>query len=334
MPSLLPPSPDAMGEIFNSINLGLILVNGQQQVALWNDWVVKHSGVKTSEALTKNITEAFSEAPSQSFISAVSNTINYGLPVVLSNALHRSPLALYERGLEQTGKRIHQSISLTPITIAEERFCLIQISDSTTSIKREKILRSHSELLKKEATTDGLTGLYNRRFFDEHYKMALGHTLRQNTPLSVFMVDIDFFKEFNDHYGHVAGDHALIQVASTLKKQLQRASDVVARFGGEEFVLMLPHMNQEAASQFAEKLRQAIWDLNIPHVKSQIAQQVSISIGYSTLPGNDASEPNILLTTADAALYRAKRNGRNMSFFLNPQPTQESSPNPHSDDKS
>ena len=327
MSTLLPPSNQAMEEILNSINLGLIVVDGQHQVTLWNSWVEKHSGILAKDVIGKNIAAAFTEIPSSAFISAISNTINYGLPVMLSNALHRSPLALFERGIDQTGKRLHQSISITPITISNERCCLVQISDSTTSIKREKILRSHSELLKKEATTDGLTGIYNRRFFDEHYKMALGQTLRQNTPLSIFMVDIDFFKEFNDCYGHVAGDNALIQVATTLKKQLQRASDVVARFGGEEFVLMLPNMGEESASQFAEKLRQAVWDLNIAHEKSQIGQRVSISIGYSTLAGNDTNDPKVLLTTADAALYSAKRSGRNKTCFLSP-PSSEASVSP------
>ncbi len=164
MSDLLSNSSTDIKEIFNSINLGLIVVNKQQTITLWNGWVEKHSGVHSVNALGKDISMAFSEPPSSALISAISNAINYGLPVVLSNALHRSPLALYERNFEHRDKRIQQSISLTPINIGGERHCLIQVADSSTSIKREKILRTHSELLKKEATTDGLTGIYNRRF--------------------------------------------------------------------------------------------------------------------------------------------------------------------------
>ncbi|MFZ6849729.1 diguanylate cyclase domain-containing protein [Undibacterium sp. RuRC25W] len=317
MSVLTPPSSLLMEEIFNSINLGLIVVDKHKKITVWNNWVEKHSGTKAVNALGNNIADVFSEAPSAAFITAITNTINYGLPVVLSNALHRSPLALFARGHEQNEKRLPQSISLTPINIETERCCLVQITDSTTSIKREKILRTHSELLKKEATTDGLTGIYNRRFFDEHYKIALGQTLRQHIPLSVFMIDIDFFKEFNDCYGHVVGDNALIEVANVLKKQLQRVGDVVARFGGEEFVLLLPNMDQASATLFAEKIRQAVWNLNIPHEKSRIGGRISISIGHSTLTGNTANDPRQLLNTADAALYSAKRGGRNRSFFLN-----------------
>ena len=232
-------------------------------------------------------------------------------------------MALFERNFEQQGKRIQQSISLTPINIDGERHCLIQVTDSSTSIKREKILRTHSELLKKEATTDALTGIYNRRFFDEHYKMALAQAVRQGTPISIFMVDIDFFKQFNDYYGHIAGDKALIAVATALKKQLQRVSDVVARFGGEEFVLMLPNMQHDSAAQFAEKLRLAVWDLHMLHEESDIEQQVTISIGYSTFFGNESCDPHALLDTADNALYNAKRSGRNRSVFLSYQPLDE-----------
>lgn len=306
-----------LNQIFNTISVGLIVVDRNNQILLWNDWVEKRSNVETSAAIGRHIASVFDETPSAAFTSAITKTIDYGLPVILSNALHRSPLPLYERNdKNREKKRIHQSITLTPLEVDGERQCLIQITDSTTSIKREKILRSHSELLKKEATTDGLTGIYNRRFFDEHFKMALAQAVRHGTSLSVFMVDIDFFKQFNDYYGHVAGDKALIQVAGALKSQLLRASDVLARFGGEEFVLMLPNISQESAMQFAEKLQSAIRDLRIPHEKSLVSPHISISVGFSHFSKDTPLDSAALLKTADAALYAAKNNGRNRIFFL------------------
>ncbi|MFZ6774809.1 GGDEF domain-containing protein [Undibacterium sp. SXout7W] len=307
----------AMEDIINTINLGLIVVDAGQSVRIWNGWIARHSGIEADAAVGSHIQDVFSEIPSRAFLSAVTNTLNYGLPVVLSNALHRSPLALYER-LEdaEEKKRIHQSITLTPISDSDgNRCCLIQITDSSTSIKREKILRSHSEVLKKEATTDSLTGIYNRRFFDEHYKMAMGNALRHNLPLAVFMVDIDLFKQYNDCYGHLAGDRTLIQVATTLKKQLMRATDVVARYGGEEFIVMLPNMDTDSAMRFAERLRDAIWNLNIPHNKSH-HQRVTISVGFSSYLKQSNADPQHLLKTADAALYMAKNSGRNQCSFL------------------
>ncbi|MFZ6742207.1 diguanylate cyclase [Undibacterium sp. JH2W] len=320
MAQLLSPSPFAMEQIFNSISLGLIVLDAQQTVRMWNGWVERHTGIPANLAIGKHISEAFEELPSRAILNAITNTLNYGLPVVLSNALHRSPLPLFQRNEHEHDNeknRIDQSITITPI-FAEygERHCLIQISDSTTSIKREKILRTHSEALKREATTDSLTGIYNRRFFDEHYKMALGHAVRHNVPLSVFMVDIDYFKEYNDSYGHVAGDKALIQVAAALRKQLLRATDVLARFGGEEFILMLPNMAPDSAMLFAEKLRTAVWDLNIPHINSRISQRISVSIGFSNFYKHPDVDANSLLKCADAALYEAKKAGRNQSQYL------------------
>ncbi len=316
-------------QIFNTINIGLILVNADQQVLMWNEWMVKHSDVSANQAITKTIAEVFNERPNAAFLTSLRNTLNYGLPVVLSNALHRSPLALYDPSdLSDDRVRMHQSISITPLfSEDEEHCCLIQITDSSASIKREKMLRSHSEILKKEASTDSLTGIYNRRFFDEHFAIAMAHSRRQKLPLSIFMLDIDFFKEYNDFYGHIAGDKALIKVAKTLKTQLLRATDIVARYGGEEFVLMMPNMPEQGAMQFAEKIRAAIFDIAIPHTKSRICQQISISIGVSTyLSDKDISLHN-LLEAADAALYKAKQSGRNQSHYLaleheqNPAPT-------------
>lgn len=309
--------PVNLESIISSINMGLIVVDSDENILLWNDWVVKHSEVPKNRALKAKIETAFQDAPSAAFLSALRNVLTYGLPVLLSNALHRSPLALYvssEKHIEKV--RMHLAIAITPLPVAHGKpCCLIQISDSSTSIKREKMLRSHSENLKRDATTDSLTGIYNRRFFDEHYKMALGQAARQKLPLSVFMIDIDFFKEYNDYYGHPTGDKTLIKVANALKAQLSRSTDVVARYGGEEFILMLPNMPEQHATSFAHKLRLAIWDLAIPHLKSRISQQISVSIGISTYDERGENNMPFLVDAADAALYIAKQNGRNQTYY-------------------
>ena len=315
----LPNLPAAtLGLIFNAVNMGLILVDADEKVLLWNEWMGKHSELPPEQVSGKKLAEVFDGTASPAFLAAVRNTLNHGLPVLLSNALHRAPLPLFDPAeLGEEKVRMHQSISITPLSAADgTRCCLIQITDSSTSIKREKMLRSHSEMLKLEATTDSLTGIYNRRFFDEHYKMALGHSRREKLPLTVCMIDIDFFKEYNDYYGHFAGDKALITVANTLKAQLYRSTDVLARYGGEEFILMLPNMPEESALQFAEKLRSAIWTLAMPHIKSKVAQQLSISIGLSTYNQENEGDLKILLKCADAALYKAKQNGRNLSVQM------------------
>lgn len=304
-----------MEDIFNSLNLGVCVVDADSKVLLWNNWIAKHSDIKETDALNRQFENVFSESVSPAFLTALKNTLTHRLPVVLSTALHRTPLPLYngcEANQQQT--RMYQSITITPIqSQLNESCCLIQITDSSTSIKREKMLRSHSEILKKEATTDSLTDICNRRFFDAHYEMAIAEAKRQKHPLSIFMVDIDFFKSYNDYYGHIAGDNAIKQVASALKSQLSRATDIVARYGGEEFVLVMPHLPQKVAEQFAEKLRSAVFNLAMPHIKSGPFNQITISVGLCTgIPENDDN----LLNKADAALYQAKLKGRNRCICL------------------
>lgn len=170
-----------MEDISNALNLGVIVVDADGRVLLWNNWIAKHSDIKEAEALNRQLEQVFSEPVSPAFLTALKNTLTYRLPVVLSTALHRTPLPLYNSSkANQPQTRMYQSITITPIrSQLNESCCLIQITDSSTSIKREKMLRSHSEILKKEATTDSLTDICNRRFFDAHYEMAIAEAKRQ-----------------------------------------------------------------------------------------------------------------------------------------------------------
>jgi diguanylate cyclase (GGDEF)-like protein len=296
--------------ICNALNLGLIIVDAHGTVLLWNSWIAKHSRINGDDALNKPFEQVFSEPISPTFLSALRNSLAQKLPAVLSTALHRTPLPLYSTS--ELG-RMYQSITITPLHSRQDgSCCLIQVTDSSTSIKREKILRSHSEILKKEATTDSLTEICNRRFFDAHYEIAVADAKRQRYPLSVLMVDIDFFKSYNDYYGHIAGDDVIRQVASALKSQLSRATDIIARYGGEEFVLLLPHLSVTTAEQFAEKLRGGVFGLAIPHVKARPYNQITISVGLCTGIPND----NNSLYIADTALYQAKLKGRNQCVSL------------------
>jgi diguanylate cyclase (GGDEF)-like protein len=160
------------------------------------------------------------------------------------------------------------------------------------------------------STTDGLTGVANRRRFDEVLRSECARAARQKRPLALVMLDVDYFKRYNDHYGHQAGDDCLIRVAQNLAAATRRASDLTARYGGEEFCVVLPNTDAEEARQIGEALRCAIEGLNIPHAGSK-AGQVTISVGIAIQPALDTSDPEALLRIADAALYRAKDAGRN-----------------------
>ena len=165
------------------------------------------------------------------------------------------------------------------------------------------------------AMTDGLTGVLNRRAFDEALSREWEHTVRTTGQMSLLLLDIDHFKDFNDTYGHQAGDDCLRVVAAAIRGTLLRPTDILARYGGEEFAVILPDVDASGAVEVAERIRQAITDMKIPHLKSQAGRgKVTASIGVATAlsrSGGTIRMPEGLLLAADTALYKAKRNGRN-----------------------
>lgn len=302
-------------QLVDSLDIGIVLVNQHSQVQFWNQWMVRFSGLDAPAAQDQTIAEVFGVALPNAFNAAISRCLLTRLPVVLSNALHKFPLPLsHTKG---AGERISQSIILKPLKQSDgQPLCLIQITDASTSIKREKILRNHSEMHKKDATTDSLTGLYNRRFFDAQYQIQLFQAQRQRTTLSLIMLDIDYFKNYNDHYGHPAGDSAIVAVVQCIRSKLQRQSDLAARYGGEEFIVLLPNASADAAQMVAESIRQAVDDLKLPHDTSLVAGHLTISVGVSTCLVDMPVNPASFLNQADLALYAAKQNGRNQIQYL------------------
>jgi diguanylate cyclase (GGDEF)-like protein len=313
MSSIPTHQPLVCEEIFDAVKLGLILIDGEGSVLMWNNWVAEHSGIPAEFALNHPLEFLFPDGLSSPFKTAIKNALSHKLPIILSNALHRSPLPIYPLPVTQDEqKRMQQSITITPIGINEkEHLVLIQIADASVSIKREGVLKSHSVKLSKEATTDGLTGAYNRRFFDERFAAEFGRAQRKNIPLSLIMLDVDHFKLYNDNYGHPAGDKVLISVVKKLKSQLNRPTDVVVRYGGEEFAVLLPDSEREGGRIIAEKMRAAIYDLNIPHNHSKSADRITISVGLATYQPGTSCDAAHLLKAADTALYDAKHSGRN-----------------------
>ncbi|WP_257025517.1 diguanylate cyclase, partial [Pseudoalteromonas sp. MIP2626] len=159
--------------------------------------------------------------------------------------------------------------------------------------------------------TDGLTNIANRRCFDETLKSEIQRCARNKHSLSLIMCDIDFFKRYNDNYGHQKGDDALKLVAKTLNQLCRREGDLAARYGGEEFAIILPSLNAAECHQFALLLQQKIALLNKVHSDSSVAKTLTLSVGfYSTYPTKN-TRPETIINNADAALYEAKETGRN-----------------------
>jgi two-component system chemotaxis family response regulator WspR len=164
--------------------------------------------------------------------------------------------------------------------------------------------------LRKLSSHDSLTGIANRRTFDETLKREWKSALRTETPISLIMLDIDFFKLYNDHYGHQGGDDCLRKVAKGLDAAMHRETDFLARYGGEEFSAVLPNTDLGGSLKVAEEMRQAVKALKIEHAKSKVSDIVSVSLGVSTTVPHLGSKPETLITAADQALYKAKEDGR------------------------
>lgn len=178
-------------------------------------------------------------------------------------------------------------------------------------IRNHLELKRYKDILKRDSRVDGLTRIPNRRRFDETFAAERERAIRHKTPLAILMIDLDLFKAYNDTYGHLHGDDVLKLVAKTLYHSLQRPGDLVARWGGEEFVVLLPQTDLRGALHVAERLRLAIVDLQIPHEASVLGKVLTISVGVAVSNPDDPKSYNKLLQWADEAVYRAKDEGRN-----------------------
>ena len=183
-------------------------------------------------------------------------------------------------------------------------------------IKNYLDLKIKNDMLEKLSMYDGLTNIRNRRYFDETFEKTFSEIKRDKKSLAVLMIDIDFFKPYNDNYGHGQGDETLRKVAKALEKTIKRASDFVARYGGEEFVILLKDINKDGVEAVANNLLNAIRELKITHEFSKIENYVTVSIGVSYYNSSSDITKLELLLKADETLYNVKNSGRNNFAIL------------------
>jgi diguanylate cyclase (GGDEF)-like protein len=172
-------------------------------------------------------------------------------------------------------------------------------------------LKRYRDFLEDLSLVDGLTGIGNRRRFDEFLLREWRRSRRARSSLALILLDVDYFKAFNDHYGHAAGDDCLREVAATLAMLVRRPGDLCARYGGEEFAAILPHTDLAGARVLAERIREAVVALDIPHEGLAASPSLTVSIGIAASDTSAAEEPEDLLRMADRRLYEAKTAGRN-----------------------
>jgi two-component system, cell cycle response regulator len=184
----------------------------------------------------------------------------------------------------------------------------------------ETTLKNANMRLTYEANIDSLTQIANRRRFDEYITQEWSRCDREREHLSVLLCDVDYFKAYNDTYGHQAGDSCLYEVAKGIERAVKRPADIAFRYGGEEFAVILPHTNGEGAIKVAEEIQEQIQNLNLIHTASKIGNTVTLSVGVSSIVPNTQTSSHNLISTADSALYDAKIQGRNRIIYRSVEP--------------
>ena len=300
---------DAM---LDAVQLGLIALDSEGQISLFNRWMVERCGFSAAHVISLHMTEVFPEIAGKRIDKAIQSCLVQGLPTVLSNSLHPTPLPLYADAQRRAdGERVQQSIRIQTLPGNLTTKVLIEVSDVSSAVRRERVLTQQATLLKSLSMLDPLTGLANRRQFEEVLDREYRRACRSKLPLSIVLIDVDSFKQFNDTYGHQAGDHCLISIAQCLRANLKRPSDLVARYGGEEFLLILPETDMQGAIAIARLMRQSASALNIVHSGSVHNGVVTISQGVAVCLPSPAETISAVIAKADIALYAAKRAGRN-----------------------
>jgi len=223
-------------------------------------------------------------------------------------ALDTGNMQVYEQVVLLEGMPQYEEVRIVP---SGEDEVLVIIRDISDRKRIEEELRVATERMERLSLTDSLTEVANRRRLDEYLQREWRRAMREQQPISLILFDLDYFKGYNDTYGHQRGDECLIQVARATQEVVHRPSDLVARYGGEEFAVVLANTPLEGAEKIAQRIQRAILALNLPHQSSAVSAVVTASFGVSCLVPSYGSQPNRLIRQADQALYAAKQAGRN-----------------------
>jgi diguanylate cyclase (GGDEF)-like protein len=206
------------------------------------------------------------------------------------------------------------AISLENARLYAEKEQYANTLEQKVAVRTAELEKANQEL-QRLATLDGLTKVANRRCFDEYFAQEWERLVREKQPLSLILCDVDYFKRYNDYYGHQGGDDCLRQVALAMSRAIKRPADLLARYGGEEFVVILPNTEVEGAVTVAEAIRAEMQQLKMPHAQSDVSEFVTLSLGVSSVIPSQSLAPESLIGTADEALYEAKKQGRNRMVF-------------------
>jgi diguanylate cyclase (GGDEF)-like protein/PAS domain S-box-containing protein len=299
-----------MKQVFNASNDAIWAIDRNFKVIRINNMFLSLIGKPASEVLGAKCYELLPEAcegPEH---------------CPMKDILRGTPIIEQEKVIvDENGASIPFQVTFTPLSSLDmSTIGMVATWENITERKHsEEILRKANRELERLATEDGLTKLSNRRRFDEYLEREWLRQTRNKKPISLILFDVDFFKNYNDLYGHQAGDLCLMTVAESIRKKAARSGDLSARYGGEEFVVVMPGTDNSGAWHVAENIRQELESRQITHGRSTVAPYVTVSCGLATILPSVDIEPKALIQMADQALYRAKQAGRNRAVIYDPQ---------------
>lgn len=295
--------------IFNTINNGILILDEEFNILAWNDWLEIHTGIKKEDIINKNIFEKFDYINKSKLKRKIKTSLITNNPVFFNSSPQRYLIEIKLNGImNKIYDYMQQDITIVPYNADKKQVC-IYIYDNTKIYEMNSKLENANAELKELSNIDPMTGCYNRRYFSNVSSNILKLAKRNEEKVSIIILDIDKFKRINDTYGHNVGDDVIKLLANTLKISV-RKSDIVARFGGEEFVILLPHSNETDAKNCADKLREKVEALEIPLENETL--KFTISLGVAEYKDDlDDFDLEHTISRADKALYDAKTSGRN-----------------------
>jgi diguanylate cyclase len=315
---MTPTTPDFANElhwvmdILHNIDVGLVVVDLNMHIRLWNGFMQNHSAKAPEAVLNQNIFDIFPELPEAWFRRKI-ETVAVLQTAAFTTWEQRPYLFHFKNYRPVTGsaKFMYQNCTMLPLTNAQgevNHVCVIIYDVTEVAIHREQ-LQQANEQLQHINRTDGLTGLLNRKAWEQSLRQEFKRYQRYHRASSLIMLDIDHFKDINDTYGHPAGDEVIRRTAAALVSSL-RDSDVAGRYGGEEFAVILVDTDATGAEIVAERLRTSVEASSVAYEEHVINYTISLGIAELT---PKITDPTMWIDTADRGLYNAKRAGRNRS---------------------
>jgi len=296
--------------IVQSIDVGVVVLDRDYRVEVWNTFMENRSGLHPEKARGQTFFNLFPEVDEDWFRRKVESVMTLGTPSF--TIWEQRPYLLRFKNYQPiTGLEdfMYQNTTLLPlkgINGSVDQVCLIIYDVTDVAVNRRQLQAANAEL-QRLSSTDRLTGLYNRGHWEEMLRLDYARHRRYDSQAALVMFDIDHFKSINDTYGHQVGDAVIQQVAELIRENL-RDSDVAGRYGGEEFVVLLPDTDKQGALTFAERLRHAVESHEVQHEQHRIRFTISLGVADLSVPSSSHAQ---LIEWADSALYASKAAGRN-----------------------